>query len=206
MRILIVVFTGFIALSCSNKGGSSSPFNTIENEALSVSCQEARYPNYQESPYVLPYPVGDSYVVNLNHCSISPHGPGDPDQFAVDFDMPIGSMVTAARGGRVVYVEASGQDGNYPNNAVIIQAGSTYDIYAHLTFNGALVEIGDSVTVGQEIGLSGATGAAGYAHLHFVVTQGSWQWPYESVPYNFRNTQENPHGPEIGEVYTALPY
>ncbi|RMB57455.1 M23 family metallopeptidase [Dokdonia sinensis] len=120
--------------------------------------------------------------------------------------MPIRTKLTASRAGTVVHVEESGGDFGFPNNLVVVKSGNTYAQYMHLTKDGAIVEVGDQVTAGQEIGLSGATGLAGYPHLHFVITQGGWEYPYQSVPHNFRNTRENPYGPESGLLYEAMPY
>ncbi|MBL7723438.1 MAG: M23 family metallopeptidase [Chitinophagaceae bacterium] len=41
--------------------------------------------------------------------------------------------------------------------------------YWHLQHNGALVKVGDTVTKGQVIALSGKTGYAMTPHLHFLV-------------------------------------
>ena len=77
----------------------------------------------------------------------------------------------------------------------------------HLTKDGALVEVGDTITKGQLIGYSGATGLAGYPHLHFVVTTDSgWEYPYDSVPVTFKNTAANPNSLVSGETYTATNY
>jgi murein DD-endopeptidase MepM/ murein hydrolase activator NlpD len=76
----------------------------------------------------------------------------------------------------------------------------------HLTQDGALVSMGESVMRGDTLGLSGATGLAGYPHLHFVVTESDWAWPYASTPVTFSNTDANPRGLQAGGTYTALPY
>jgi len=197
-------------MSCANDDDFNSRQDSIPQDDLDVAlvaCAEAVYDRYQDSEYVLPYPVGTSYQVDLNHCSASYHAEGQPDQFAVDFSMPIDSEVTAARNGQVVFVEESGTNGSFPNNKVIIKHNDdTYAQYMHLTNMGAVVEVGDSVTKGQLIGYSGVTGLAGYPHLHFVVTTVDWEYPYVSIPYNFSNTSENPKGPMMGEIYLALPY
>ena len=77
----------------------------------------------------------------------------------------------------------------------------------HLTKDGAVVNIGDQINKGDLIGYSGATGYAGYPHLHFVVTTiDGWQYPYTSSPVTFSNTTENPGGLISGEVYLAEEY
>ena len=47
----------------------------------------------------------------------------------------------------------------------------------HLTKNGALVNVGQNVNQGADIGLSGVTGLASYPHLHFVITTNNWEYP-----------------------------
>ncbi|MBC31463.1 MAG: metalloendopeptidase [Muricauda sp.] len=170
------------------------------------SCEDAEYGDWKESEYNLPYPVDKGYVVGLSHCSGSYHSAGLPDQFAVDFNMPIGEKIVASRGGSVVYVEESGFDGGFPNNVVVVQhVDGTHAIYAHLTNQGAAVKVGDRVAKGGIIGYSGNTGLAGYPHLHFVVTGNKLAYPYKSLPVNFKNTIANERGPESGGFYVALP-
>jgi murein DD-endopeptidase MepM/ murein hydrolase activator NlpD len=152
--------------------------------------------------------VGQEYRVDLSHCSGSYHSEGQPDAFAIDFAMPIGTTVTAARAGRVVYVREDGVDGpGSPNNLVVVDHGDdTFAEYMHLTFEGALVEMGDAVEPGDMIGLSGATGLAGYPHLHFVVVEGRWAYPYTSIPTTFRNTEANERSLASGHTYRANSY
>jgi murein DD-endopeptidase MepM/ murein hydrolase activator NlpD len=172
-----------------------------------VGCSGATYPAWQTSPYVLPYPAGITHRVDLSNCSGSFHSAGTPDAFATDFAMPIGTVITASRPGTVVQVEESGIDGDFPNNLVVVDHGDgTFAQYMHLTRDGALVSIGETVSRGDTLGLSGVTGLAGYPHLHFVVTAGDWPWPYESIPVTFSNTDANPRGLAAGGVYAALPF
>jgi len=173
-----------------------------------VGCPNTEYPNWKSSPYVLPYPVDTEYRTDLSQCSGSYHGEGEPDQFATDFNMSIGTIITASRPGTVVQVEERGVDFQFPNNLVIIEHNDgTFAQYMHLTLNGATVEIGDIIEKGDTIGKSGATGLAGYPHLHFVVTRaGSWQYPYESIPHNFSNTDPNPRGLKKNTRYRANSY
>ena len=122
--------------------------------------------------------------------------------------MDIGTLITASRGGEVVAIEEAGQDYNSSHNnyVVVDHKDGTYGFYMHLTVNGAIVQIGDNVSKGDSIAYSGATGLAGYPHLHFVVTKDSYSWPYESIPLNFRNTTENKRGLSSNTYYKALSY
>lgn len=181
--------------------------DTVTGGAL-IGCPDTEYDDWRNSPYVLPYPVGSSCTIDLSHCSGAYHSAGQPDQFAIDFRMDVGTIITASRAGKVVFVEESGIDGAFPNNKVVIKhSDGTYGQYMHLTFAGALVETGDDVQPGDEIALSGATGLAGYPHLHFVVTRtGSYDYPYESLPTTFRNTEANERSLVSGHTYLAKRY
>lgn len=59
----------------------------------------------------------------------------------------------------------------FANYIIIKHADGTFAEYVHLQKDGALVRMGDEVTVGQPIGLSGQTGFASKPHLHFDVFQ-----------------------------------
>lgn len=210
-KIALLLIAISTLLSCEKpEKENSSPYNgSISGGSIQqTACLDAVYPHWQDSRYVLPYPVGKSYLVTLNHCSSSYHREGEPDQFAVDFNMAVGREVVAARDGVVVFVEESGIDGHFPNNLVVIRhIDDSFAHYMHLTQNGAAVDVGDKVTQGTIVGYSGSTGLAGAPHLHFVVTApGGYGYPYTSIPYNFRNTVENARGPEQGIIYEALPY
>lgn len=67
-----------------------------------------------------PIRVGRSYQIDLSNCGGSFHRAGGPDEFAIDFAMPIGTAITASRTGTAVHVEESGVDGDFPNNVVVV--------------------------------------------------------------------------------------
>ncbi|MFF3286673.1 peptidoglycan DD-metalloendopeptidase family protein [Streptomyces sp. NPDC003023] len=85
----------------------------------------------------------------------------------VDFAAPSGSSVKAVATGTVV---SAGWGGAYGNEVVIQHTDGTYSQYAHLSSLG--VSSGQSVTGGQQIGLSGSTGNSSGPHLHFEVRTG----------------------------------
>ncbi|MFI2609308.1 peptidoglycan DD-metalloendopeptidase family protein [Kitasatospora sp. NPDC018619] len=85
-----------------------------------------------------------------------------------DFVASTGTPLRAVANGVVV---KAGNGGAYGNEVEIKLADGHYAEYAHLSSIG--VKIGQTVTVGQQIGLSGATGNVTGPHLHFEIRNGS---------------------------------
>ncbi|MFG2905002.1 peptidoglycan DD-metalloendopeptidase family protein [Kitasatospora sp. NPDC048286] len=85
-----------------------------------------------------------------------------------DFVASTGTPLRAIANGVVV---KAGNGGAYGNEVEIKLADGHYAEYAHLSSIG--VRIGQAVTVGQQIGLSGATGNVTGPHLHFEIRNGS---------------------------------
>ncbi|MFD4502929.1 peptidoglycan DD-metalloendopeptidase family protein [Streptomyces sp. NPDC058457] len=82
----------------------------------------------------------------------------------VDFVVPTGTPVKAVGAGTVV---TAGWGGAYGNQVVIRLADGYYAQYGHLS--ALSVSVGQTVTAGQQIGLSGATGNVTGPHLHFEI-------------------------------------
>ncbi|GGX35704.1 hypothetical protein GCM10010353_58480 [Streptomyces chryseus] len=80
----------------------------------------------------------------------------------VDFRAASGSSVVSVGAGTVV---EAGWGGAYGNNIVIRMNDGTYTQYGHLSSIG--VSVGQAVTSGQQIGVSGSTGNSTGPHLHF---------------------------------------
>ncbi|GAA0411377.1 M23 family metallopeptidase [Streptomyces luteireticuli] len=80
----------------------------------------------------------------------------------VDFHAAEGTTVQAVGAGTVV---EAGWGGAYGNNIVIQHNDGTYTQYGHLS--SISVAVGQAVTPGQQIGLSGSTGNVTGPHLHF---------------------------------------
>jgi murein DD-endopeptidase MepM/ murein hydrolase activator NlpD len=124
----------------------------------------------------LPYPAGGSYQVTQSWGGTTSH----QNQNAVDFGMPANSPVAAAASGKVVKAWSGGSNlprgcsySNWPNaNHIEIDHGNgTSSTYLHL--NAVNVSVGQSVSQGQVIGLSGDTGYTCGAHLHFAFKKSS---------------------------------
>jgi murein DD-endopeptidase MepM/ murein hydrolase activator NlpD len=122
------------------------------------------------------------------------HLRGSDQEQAIDIQMPEGTTVTAARGGTVVAVRSDcsvgGMDLQYMadvNYVVIKHSDGTYGEYLHLQKNGALVHVGDTVTTGQAIALSGNTGYTSEPHVHFMVFYNLSGTVRKSVPIYFNS-------------------
>lgn len=95
---------------------------------------------------------------------------------AIDFEMPVGTAVCAARKGTVYSFKDNSNEGgllskyiNKSNYIIIRHDDGSYGCYWHLKHKGVLVKRGQKVIEGQTIGWSGATGQVLRPHLHFSV-------------------------------------
>ncbi|MGV9249903.1 M23 family metallopeptidase [Streptomyces sp. NPDC003697] len=105
-------------------------------------------------------PLGTSYHATGSHWSKGYHT-------GVDFAVATGTSVKAVAGGHVV---AAGWGGAYGYQVVIRHSDGRYSQYGHLS--AIAVRDGQTVTGGQRIGRSGATGNVTGPHLHFEVRTG----------------------------------
>ncbi len=159
----------------------SYPLTTIRGQGLSWSFSYEYAPHMGDIlidsfdvdyPYALPFEASGRFVLSQGYQGrISHHG-----QNALDFDMPVGTQVRAARGGRVIEIVeqhdrscAQPACNDYNNLVVIMHADGTMAEYVHLKKHGALVTLGQEVAQGEVIALSGDTGWTTGPHLHFAV-------------------------------------
>jgi murein DD-endopeptidase MepM/ murein hydrolase activator NlpD len=159
--------------------------------------------------YALPYASGRSYRVLQGYGSRFSHT--GLEAYAVDFDMPEGTPVHAARAGVVARVEESHSIGcwrdgcgHYANYIVILHNDGTTGEYYHLMQDGALVQVGDSVARGQKIALSGNTGHTTMPHLHFAVYRATEWGNTQSIPVRFQSAQGTVKRPRHGGRYQAM--
>lgn len=145
-----------------------------------------------DADYAMPFGPG-RYVVMQGPRGTYSHFAGSGSENAVDWGVPEGTIVCAAREGRVVGVRddstVSGTDPKFKqlgNYVIIKHADGTFADYHHLQPGGAMVKIGAEVKVGQPIGLSGATGFASKPHLHFAVFQAIDGKKVLSLPFRLK--------------------
>lgn len=194
---IIFLIVCLLSLSCSRNSSESDTDLSGNGKPTSV-----------EAKYVLPFPVGKAYLCSQGfNSSFSHYG---TFKYAVDFDMPIRTLVTAARKGRVVYIVENYPNGDltagHENIVIVMHDDSTYARYVHLTTNGALVAMNQLVMPGDTVGLSGNSGESNHPHLHFDVTGTFTGRDDQTIPFDFTNTRPHPVGLERGVVYEAYPY
>ncbi len=158
--------------------------------------------------YRLPYESGTSHRVTQGyHGRLTHQG---QEQYAVDFAMREGTPVCAARDGVVVDLKESSKSGGprksyrkLSNYVSIAHADGTIGEYHHLQHNGVLVEIGQRVTAGTVIALSGNTGYSTRPHLHFGVYSPVDGTQLQSHPLAFATRRGTVAEPVEGKSYTA---
>ena len=162
-----------------------------------------------EQIYRLPYAKGSSYRVLQGYGSRFSHR--GLEQFAVDFKMSEGTAVHAAREGVIARIEESNsigcwEDGcgKYANYIVVLHDDGTTGEYYHLQKDGALVDVGERVSAGQKIGLSGNTGHTTMPHLHFAVYRASSWGNTQSIPIRFLSDDGVVSTPRRGGRYRAV--
>ena len=160
-------------------------------EIARVFTKENREPCQMEMTYS--HSVGDAFTVPDRHYKyrlpfkkgIIIHVIQEPDgvltthkdalnRYAVDFSVPQGTPVLAAREGTVIEIREAFNEGGIDralaekaNFVSIIHSDGTFAQYVHLAPHSVLVRPGERVEAGQVIGRSGHTGYAGGPHLHF---------------------------------------
>lgn len=141
--------------------------------------------------YALPYAPGASYKVTQGYNGSYSHT--GPEQYAIDWKMPVGTPVHAARDGVVVKIKDDSDKGgpdrkfeNAANYILVRHADGSIANYAHLQKGGAKVVLGQKVKAGDWIALSGNSGFSTGPHLHFAVFKTKSGSERESIPVKFR--------------------
>lgn len=158
--------------------------------------------------YQLPYTRGDKFKVTQGYNGKFSHF--GSNQYAIDWDMPEGTLVRAARGGVVVRIKDDSDTGGasiyydrYNNYVLIRHDDGTLGHYCHLQKGGCMVKVGQTVAVGDVIAHSGNTGFSSGPHLHFCVFMAKDGRSRVSIPVKFRTDQEQASTLTSGRSYRA---
>ena len=161
-----------------------------------------------EQPYRLPYALSSSVRISQAYPVVKTHG--DPaSRYAIDFVMPVGTDVFAARDGVVIEVASDffeggtdiEVDGPRANIVRVLHDDGTMALYVHLNWNTIRVVPGQRVRRGEYLADSGNTGFTTGPHLHFVV-QRNEGGALVAVPLEFAGAN-GPVTLTTGETYTA---
>lgn len=139
--------------------------------------------------YQLPYAPGRAYRVTQGyHGSFSHTG---PEAFSIDWKMPEGTPVLAAREGVVIGAKDDSSEGGgvrYVHSAnflLLRHPDGTIGQYGHLQKDGNTVVVGQKVAAGEIIGHSGNTGFSSGPHLHFSVFKAQNGFGHQTIPVRF---------------------
>lgn len=124
---------------------------------------------YQLPFHGVPVQVAQGFGGHFSHAD-------PPNWYAVDFALPQGTPVLAARDGVVMQVQRGVLD-NSPNDPAagggnlvrVLHADGSMALYAHLAPDGVAVRPGQAVRSGERLGASGNTGFSTAPHLHFAI-------------------------------------
>jgi murein DD-endopeptidase MepM/ murein hydrolase activator NlpD len=155
---------------------SSCSMIRTQLDASCVSQFAEKYPEPQDSPFVLPWRIGETYTLTQGNCTLESHNLANNNHMSFDFKMPIGTSVVAIADGKVIFVTEHFKDNidmayQQANLIAIEHKGGIISWYAHLQFQGVKVKVDDEVLQGDVIGFSGNSGDSAYPHLHFYAQQ-----------------------------------
>lgn len=155
--------------------------------------------------YRLPWKSGGKYLMGQGHFGKYSHR----DCYCLDFVMPEGTPIHAARGGIVVEVISNNKINctspacdDMANYVTIYHEDGTLATYVHLKYKGVAVNIGDLVATGALIGYSGNTGWSSGPHLHFEVRKAAFDGG-NSIPVVLLTSTGEVKKFREGEFYTA---
>ncbi len=210
----------------SETGEVEHDLTPIENAAVS-GCFKEHYQDPNTSDYVLPYAIGETFLVSQGNCGkyithkpecrvLSANGEeiscGDL-RYSYDFNMPIGTTIVASREGKVIKAIEIFSDetktAEETNILSILHQDGTVSSYLHISENGISVELGEQVIQGQPIAISGNSGfTLDFPHLHFHVLSPPFEacddgiyYGCQTIPVTFRNAY-----PLNGPLIEGLPY
>ncbi len=158
--------------------------------------------------YELPFASGQRHRVVQGFHGAFTHT--DNNEFAVDFGMPEGTPVHAARDGVVeVVMDRFTEGGLNPalrdaaNFVLVRHTDGTYAEYVHLQPGSVRVRPGDRIRVRELLGYSGNTGYSQGPHLHFAVFRAIDGKKRETFRVRFRTIDGEVIEPEEGQFFTA---
>lgn len=141
--------------------------------------------------YRLPFETGKTMSIVQGYNGTVSHS--GPQRFSIDFGLALGTAIHAAREGVVIELVEKHDTAcfqvecnKFVNYIDVLHPDGTIADYAHLSKDGALVSVGDTVSRGQKIGISGNTGYSKGPHLHFMVIKAADDTSFTTLPTLFQ--------------------
>jgi len=158
--------------------------------------------------YRLPFKKGTSHIVSQGYNGLKTHK--GRSAYSIDFPMPKGTKIYAARDGIVVKTKSNSNVGGYEkkfassgNFVRILHSDGTFATYYHLEYKGVLVVVGEKIFKGEAIGYSGNTGYSSGPHLHFAVFKAASARHTQTLPIKMNSAQGIIREPQKGHYYKA---
>jgi murein DD-endopeptidase MepM/ murein hydrolase activator NlpD len=193
--VVIVKPNEMIPLASIRSATPGKPYRVAMSYKFSIGDPNAVHD--PRATYRLPFRSGQTIKVGqVWGGRISTHKTPE-SEYAVDFAVPVGTPVLAARAGRVIDVDQDFTEGGTDpslkaNHVLLLHEDGTMGLYSHFSPHGATVAFGQWVEAGTVIGYSGNTGYSFGPHLHFSVLtntrSGDGDAGYLSHPVTFTNS------------------
>lgn len=159
--------------------------------------------------YRLPFQDGLQFRVSqANGGPITTHNEKGA-MYAVDFPMPVGTPIVAARGGTVIDIVRPNKEGSKQaqfldkaNYVRILHDDGIWATYAHLLHFTSELYLGQRVKAGDPIGQSGNSGYSSGPHLHFVIQKNGGKSDI-SIPFSFYNQRQGSFVARYGDIVAA---
>jgi hypothetical protein len=100
--------------------------------------------------------------------------PERPDHYGIDLADGTVQDIVASAGGTVTKSYVSDSYGEVVMISHTIKGESYESVYAHMVTGSRTVNVGDTVTQGQKLGVMGNTGDSEGLHLHFEIHKPNW--------------------------------
>jgi len=205
---LLVSLLTFAAAADDEGGARVSPLTQWTTAMSRSDVQLGRVDADHDDAYLYRLPYGDEAsfrIIQGYGAKLSHRG---AERFTLDFGMPVGTPVHAARDGVVVLVEdshdagcAREECGRFANFVVVLHSDGTTGEYFHLEHGSAQVRVGERVERGKQIARSGNTGFSTAPHLHFGVYRTGRDLTTQSLAVRFETRAGALNNPRSGAYY-----
>lgn len=167
-------------------------------------------PEINANGWYLPLECGTSATVSQGNFGSTSHQ--NNSAYAFDFALPVGTPLVAMADGTVTHTFAGTGPGDpcyngggpecfqFANYVTLLHADGTKSTYRHL--QAVHVNVGDTVFIGDTVGLSGSTGYSTGRHAHVMRMQDCGDFHCQSVEVSF-NDVAGDGVPQTGDTVTS---